>query len=43
MWRIDVDTGVVSIPATGKRYEAEHAEIVGRAGMPIPFFVYELY
>lgn len=33
MWTIDVDTGVVSVPSTGKRYEAEHSKITGRAGM----------
>jgi hypothetical protein len=40
MWTIDVDTGVVTVPATGKRYEAEHAEISGRAGTYSPFVDY---
>ncbi|RDL35392.1 Arabinanase [Venustampulla echinocandica] len=30
MWKVDIKTGVVSFPAAGKRYEAEHAEIIGR-------------
>lgn len=33
MWTIDVSTGVVSIPSTKKRYEAEHAKILGRAAV----------
>jgi hypothetical protein len=33
MWTVDLDTGVVSVPSTGKRYEAEHAEISGRASI----------
>lgn len=32
MWRIDVNTGVVSYPTTKKRYEAEEADLSGRAG-----------
>lgn len=32
MWRVDVNTGVVSYPTTKKRYEAEDAIISGRAG-----------
>jgi hypothetical protein len=32
MWKIDVDTGVVTSPTVAKRYEAEDAIISGRAG-----------
>jgi hypothetical protein len=32
-WKIDVNTGVVSTPTQKRRYEAEHAEIVGRAAV----------
>ncbi|KAI0838275.1 carbohydrate-binding module family 35 protein [Hypoxylon sp. FL0890] len=31
MWKVDVNTGVVSYPSTKKRYEAEHAALTGRA------------
>ena len=31
-WKIDVGTGEVSFPSLKRRYEAEGAEIVGRAG-----------
>ncbi|OTB03937.1 carbohydrate-binding module family 35 protein [Hypoxylon sp. CI-4A] len=31
MWKVDVKTGVVSYPSTKKRYEAEHANLSGRA------------
>ncbi|KAF2477480.1 Arabinanase/levansucrase/invertase [Lindgomyces ingoldianus] len=30
-WKIDVDTGEVSYPSKKRRYEAEHAEISGKA------------
>ncbi|XDG07677.1 hypothetical protein ABKA04_007292 [Annulohypoxylon sp. FPYF3050] len=30
MWKVDVNTGVVSYPSTAKRYEAEHAVLSGR-------------
>ncbi|OTA54688.1 carbohydrate-binding module family 35 protein [Hypoxylon sp. EC38] len=30
MWKVDVNTGVVSYPSTQKRYEAEHAVLSGR-------------
>ncbi|XXH05913.1 hypothetical protein Hte_012355 [Hypoxylon texense] len=30
MWKVDVNTGVVSYPTTLKRYEAEHAVLSGR-------------
>lgn len=43
MWTIDVDTGVVSVPSTGKRYEAEHSKITGRAGMYNSFLQNLLY
>lgn len=32
MWKVDVNTGVVSYPSTKKRYEAEEADLSGRAG-----------
>lgn len=32
-WKIDVNTGEVSFPSQKRRYEAEHAEIVGRAAV----------
>lgn len=32
MWKINVNTGVVSTPSIAKRYEAEMAHISGRAG-----------
>lgn len=32
MWKVDVNTGVVSFPTTKKRYEAEDAVLSGRAG-----------
>jgi hypothetical protein len=35
MWKIDVDSGLVSTPSTAKRYEAEDAHISGRAGNAI--------
>ncbi|KAI1484468.1 Arabinanase/levansucrase/invertase [Biscogniauxia mediterranea] len=31
MWKVDVNTGVVSYPSTAKRYEAEHTNLVGSA------------
>ncbi|ORY72065.1 Arabinanase/levansucrase/invertase [Pseudomassariella vexata] len=31
MWKVDVNTGVVSYPATKKRYEAEDADLSGRS------------
>ncbi|KAI1496348.1 Arabinanase/levansucrase/invertase [Biscogniauxia marginata] len=31
MWKVDVNTGAVSYPSTAKRYEAEHADLVGTA------------
>ena len=33
MWNVDVGTGVVSVPTSKMRYEAEGAEILGGAGM----------
>ncbi|KAI1379705.1 carbohydrate-binding module family 35 protein [Hypoxylon crocopeplum] len=30
MWKVDINTGVVSYPTTQKRYEAEHAVLSGR-------------
>jgi hypothetical protein len=32
MWKVNVSTGVVSFPTVAKRYEAESAELSGRAG-----------
>lgn len=32
MWKVDVNTGVVSYPSVLKRYEAEHAVLSGRTG-----------
>lgn len=32
-WRIDVRTGEVSVPALKRRYEAERAEVIGRAAV----------
>ncbi|KAF2187497.1 carbohydrate-binding module family 35 protein [Zopfia rhizophila CBS 207.26] len=32
-WKIDVNTGEVSFPSQKRRYEAEHAEISGRAAV----------
>ncbi|KAF2003651.1 carbohydrate-binding module family 35 protein [Amniculicola lignicola CBS 123094] len=32
-WKIDVNTGVVSYPSVKRRYEAEDAQIVGRAAV----------
>lgn len=32
-WKIDVGTGEVSFPKKKRRYEAEHAQIVGRAAV----------
>lgn len=36
MWKIDVNTGVVSYPKTKKRYEAGEAVLSGRAGLYYP-------
>lgn len=36
MWKVDVNTGVVSYPTTKKRYEAEDAVLSGAACMTIP-------
>jgi hypothetical protein len=33
MWKVDPASGVVSYPTTKKRYEAEDAQLSGRAGM----------
>ncbi|KAL1872354.1 hypothetical protein Daus18300_004324 [Diaporthe australafricana] len=33
MWKVDVNTGVVSYPSTKKRYEAEEADLSGRAAI----------
>ncbi|KAK7397899.1 hypothetical protein QQX98_012734 [Neonectria punicea] len=33
MWKVDVNTGVVSWPTTKKRYEAEDAVLLGRAAV----------
>lgn len=35
MWAVDVNTGVVTYPTSKKRYEAEDAELSGRASMSI--------
>lgn len=32
MWAVDVNTGELSFPSTKKRYEAEEANLFGRAG-----------
>lgn len=42
MWAVDISTGVVSVPSTKKRYEAEHAVISGRAGKWLFQHIYQM-